>query len=260
MKILYATDIDRTLIFSHRFMKEYKPKDEYILVEEKDGKEISYMSKKAYNKLQEIYNNPDIIFVPVTTRGIDEYNRINLGIKPKIAVVASGGIILENEKIIEEYDNIIKKDIDNIDLMQANFDISEMESVGREGKFIENKYVFNKTKNIKLFDVEISPIMQAHTSLNIIRQRNKVYAIPKSFTKGTAVRWLQHYTKADKLVVSGDSELDLTMLAIADYAVVPKHGDLFKCGYVTDGRLIDAGIESPLYTFNLIEQILKGEV
>ena len=47
------------------------------------------------------------------------------------------------------------------------------------------------------------------------------------------------------------------MLAIADYAVIPEHGDLVKCGYVTEGRIVKGGIDSPLQTFDIIEQVLS---
>lgn len=78
--MIYASDLDRTLIFSHRFLDEHKYNKKIVLVEDKDGKEISYMSELAYNKLQEINNNKDITFIPTTTRSLEEYNRIRLGL------------------------------------------------------------------------------------------------------------------------------------------------------------------------------------
>lgn len=257
MKLIYATDIDRTLIFSHKFLEEYKPDCAYNTVEKLNDKEISYMSADVLKRLRKLSENKSIEIIPVTTRSIDEYNRIDLGIKLKFVIAACGGVILENGEPIKEYDAVITSDISAVELLQASMDLSELKSVQRDSKYIENKYIFNKTNNAKLFDEEIAPLIYTYTSLNFIRQRDKIYVIPKSFSKGVALRWLTHYIGADTVVATGDGELDLAMLATADYAVIPKHGDLIKEGYVDGGRLADAGINSPLYTMDLVEQILN---
>lgn len=257
MKIIYATDIDRTLIFSHKFVEEYKPDCIYSAVEKIDNKEISYMSADVLKRLHKLNENKSIEIIPVTTRSIDEYNRIDLGIKPKFVIAACGGVILENGEPIKEYDAVITADINAVELLQAGMDLSELKSVQRDSKYIENKYIFTKTNNTKLFDEEIAPLIYAYTSLNFTRQRDKVYVIPKSFSKGVALRWLTHYIGADTVVATGDGELDLAMLATADYAVIPKHGDLIKEGYIEGGRIAEAEINSPLYTMDLVEQILN---
>ena len=258
MKIIYATDIDRTLIYSYRFIEEYPPDCKYTLVEKVDSKEISYMANEVIDKLRLLNENNDIEIIPVTTRSVEEYNRVDLGIKTRFAVVANGGIILENGEPIKEYNDTITPDINRVEFLQASMDISELKSISRESKYIDNKYIFTKTNDEKYFDEEIAPLIAMYPSLNFVRQRKKVYVIPKAFSKAVALRWIQHYIGADKLVASGDSELDLSMLAIADYAVIPEHGDLVKEGYVTGGRIANAGIKSPLYTMEIVEELAKN--
>jgi predicted mannosyl-3-phosphoglycerate phosphatase (HAD superfamily) len=257
MKVLYATDMDRTMIFSYRFIEEYPPDCEYSLVEEKEGKEISYMSNKVKSRLRDLNKNKHVVIVPVTTRSISEFERINLGINPHYAVTSNGGTILEYGKPLQEWEDYINSNIDRLTMMQLSMDIEDMESVDRPSKIIDSKYVFNKTKDIKAFDNEVAAIIAKYTDFTVVRQKDKVYGVPKCFNKAIALRWLQHKLSCDKLVASGDSELDLPMLAIADYAIIPEHGDLLKCGYVTGGRIANAGINSPLYTFDIIENLVN---
>lgn len=257
MNILYATDLDRTLIFSQRFIDEYKPESEYSLVEEIDGKEISFMSNKVKSRLKELISKDNVEVVPVTSRSIEEFNRINIGIKFKYAIVANGGIILENGVPMQEYDDIISRDINTIELLQASLDLEDMVSVRRESKYIDNKYIFTKTTKPEEFDIEAEVLVKRYPSIQFTRQKSKVYAIPKAFNKAVALRWLQLKLGYEKIVASGDSELDLPMLAIANFAVIPEHGDLYKCGYVTNGRIAKAGIDSSIFTIDLVESLSK---
>ena len=260
MKVIYATDMDRTLIFSNKFLDEYKPSCEYDVAEEKDNRQISYIAKTVKSKFRELNSNKKVIVVPVSTRSIEEFNRINVGVKTRFAIVDNGGTILEYGKPLEEWEKYISDNTNKVEMLSIGFDLEDFESIGRPSKLIDNKYVFNKIRegHEKEFDNEVASLIAKYSSnFNIVRQKNKVYAIPKCFTKAVALRWLQNRLKAEKIVASGDSELDLPMLAIADCAVVPEHGDLVKCGYVTGGRIANSGIESALYTMEIVDNLVK---
>lgn len=258
MKLIYATDLDRTLIFSKRFISENKSNTDKTVVERREnGDVISYMSNDVMVQLKEIDNNDSLTIVPVTTRSIKEYNRIELPIVPKYAILDTGGTILENGEPIKEYEEYIQKNTDMMEMLQCALDINEMNSINRDCKLIDNKYIFNKTMNPELFDKEAELIAHEYSSLEFTRHGNKVYVIPKCFNKAIALRWLYHYIKADVIVASGDSELDLPMLAIANYATIPNHGVLIKEGYVTHGRIIEGGIDSPLETIKLIKDLVS---
>ena len=259
MKIIYATDLDRTLIYSKRFIDETNSDVRRTLVESKAGKGISYMSDKVIKRLRKFSENNDVIICPVTTRSVEEFSRIKLPFNYKYAIVSNGGILLEDGKVKREYNDTISPDIDLGEMLSISMDLADFKSVKRDSKIIDGKYIFNKTDNEALYDLEADSIAGAHPKFNFVRQKNKVYVIPKAFSKGVALRWLQHYTKSDKILAMGDSQLDLTMLAIADYAIVPEHGALVKEGYVTGGRLAEAGLNSPLYAIDTIEQLLAHE-
>lgn len=263
MKILYATDLDRTIIFSGRFMTEFQTTAEYDIAEkrdwEKDEGVISYISIELRNKLIELNNNPNVEIVPVTTRSLEEYNRINLGFKPKYAIIDCGGTILKNGEPMGEWENFVKSQIDAMEMLDIALDMQELKSKhsDRNIKCIDNKFLFTKVTDPELFDKECEAFVLRYPKFNFFRQRNKVYVIPTAFSKVVSVRWLQNKLEVNKLVACGDSELDLPMLAIADFAVVPGHGSLVTEKYVTDGRITKAGINASLDAVKIVNSLLR---
>lgn len=258
--VLYASDLDRTLIFSHRFLEEYPCKDICRPVEIKDDSTvISYMSTQVYRRLHEIKENEKVVFVPVTTRSMDEYNRVDLGFTPKYAIIDNGGTILDSDNnIITEYNDYVKSKIDFIEMAKISMDIVELfKSVDYEPKVIDGKYIFFKTKNTEIFDEEASYLNTIYPNWTVTRQRNKCYVVPNHFSKQIALRWLWYKLNKPYIVASGDSELDLPMLALAQSAVVPDHGSLYKDKIVLDGNIITGGVTSSLETMKIVEDKAK---
>ena len=87
--IVFYSDLDNTLIYSYR--REIGGKKRCVEVYQ--GREISFMSEYSYHLLQEI--SKKALFIPVTTRTMEQYQRIDLGIGiPEYALVCNGGILL----------------------------------------------------------------------------------------------------------------------------------------------------------------------
>ena len=70
--MLYFSDLDRTLIYSKKFLKEDLKE---VPIEKYEGEYISFMTEKSINLLREI--NEKNIFIPCTTRSIEQYERID---------------------------------------------------------------------------------------------------------------------------------------------------------------------------------------
>jgi len=259
MKVVLATDLDRTVIFSKRFLGEYEPKVSYHVSETLDGNTISYIADTVANRLKDINSRKNIDVVPVTSRSKDEYKRVNLGFTPEYAIVSSGGTILKDGKPIEEYEEYIRKHIDMNRMADVAMEVNCLYSVSRDCKLIDNKFVFTKTDNPTECEKEIIPLISEYPDFNFHIQGKKIYVIPNAFSKAVALRWLQHRNEYNKIVATGDSELDINMLYIADYAVVPKHGELITKGIVQDGIIADAGIECSMKAMDIIEEIIKNE-
>ncbi|MNR12853.1 hypothetical protein D3C85_1292300 [compost metagenome] len=59
-------------------------------------------------------------------------------------------------------------------------------------------------------------------------QGRKVYVVPEAVSKGAAVAHLRQVLGGRKVIASGDSLLDQSLLDIADFAIAPGHGELFR--------------------------------
>ena len=257
-KLIYASDLDRTLIFSERFIKEYPSDTPYSPVEYKGIEIVSYMDDEVKAELIKLAKHPEVEFIPITSRSTEEYNRINLGFKPEYVVLASGGIILHNGEIDLEYAKYVKKYMNYNEALSILADVEDsLDSVNYTVKMIDNTYLFYKTDDPERYDDEVLQLMLKYPEWVFTRQNNKCYAIPKHISKQVALRWLWHKLGQPKIVASGDSELDLPMLSLADAAVIPKHGSLVKDGYVVEGNIVDGGIRSPLKTFEVVRNMLK---
>lgn len=251
-KIIYASDLDRTLIFSKRFIDEHPTDASYKPVEYKGVQIISYMADSVKDGLNHLRNNDKVTFIPVTTRSLEEYSRVNLGFTPEYAIVANGGMILHNGKPLEDWENYIKNKINPMEIIDITNDIQELDSVNYQVKFIDNRYLFFKTDDKELFDKEIESLIVRYPEFTFTRQVKKCYAIPNHFSKQIALRWVWHKLNKPFIIASGDSELDLPMLTLANKAIIPSHGSLIKDGFVTDGTFVDGGITSPLKTFDIV--------
>jgi len=257
-KLIYSSDMDRTLIFSEKFLRGYPTTCSYHAVEYRDdGTVISYMADEVKKSLNELASHPDIVFIPVTSRSKKEYDRIKLGFTPEYAIVANGGIILHHGIVIDEYSKYVRSKINRMDILTMCNDIKDyIPSVTYEPKLIDGCYIFFKTDNPENFDAEVDYLVERYPDWEFTRQVSKCYAVPKHFSKQVALRWLWHRLGKPYVVASGDSQLDLPMLALANRAIIPSHGSLVKEKYVESGTIVDGGILSPLETM----KIVKGEL
>ena len=258
MRVLYASDLDRTLIFSNRFLEAYPSDKEKVIVERYKEYDVSVMDKEVMDKLAELNDNNMVDFVPVTTRDVARYNRINLGVKPEYAIVSNGGTILHNGEPMEEWAEYIKSKFNYQEALDIIMEIeSEMESIDGDVKIVDSCYILFKLKHKLLYDQEVLYFMAKYTNWDFVRQGYKCFVIPKHFSKQIALRWL--WNKLDKpfIVASGDGELDIPMLTIADKAVIPDHGNIVTEGFVESCTLATGGISSALTTMGYVEEALK---
>lgn len=254
MKKIYASDLDRTLIFSYRFIEEYVPNCKYEIVETVNGKVISYMASDVRTELEKIKLQNDIEFIPVTTRSIAEYKRINLGVNPHFAIVGNGGTILVDGEPMKEWEEYILPKINFEELELIENDLDSLSSTIMKTKLIDGKYAHSKVEDCELYDREVEKLKEKYKSYVFTRQNKKVYIIPDCFSKDKTLLWLKNYIGAKKIYASGDSFLDIPMLKCADVAIIPKHGDLIKQKVYNKGILVKEGIDSPLETIKILRQ------
>ena len=94
LMIRFFSDIDNTLIYSHR---HHIPQPR-ICVEELHGKPQSYMSQKSYEYFK---NQKWLSVTPVTTRTFEQYQRLHSvaqKLKWHFALICNGAVLLNDGK------------------------------------------------------------------------------------------------------------------------------------------------------------------
>jgi hydroxymethylpyrimidine pyrophosphatase-like HAD family hydrolase len=204
---LFASDLDNTLIHSY---KVAKPHD--VCVEEKDGKALSFMSREAYALLRDVAAK--CAFVPVTTRSPEQYRRIDLGVTPRHAIVAHGALLLADGEIdarwARETRRMLRVPLPKLRDDAYLFDV----------RYVEDAFIFAKSDDPTAAAAYLRTTLSTQ-AFDICAAYNKVYILPKNLNKGIAVTRLRERLSVDRVVCAGDSELDLSMLAIADVALAP---------------------------------------
>lgn len=99
--IVFHTDLDNTLIYSYR----HDIGQDRICAEVYQGREISFITRETLRLLQQIMTRKEqVLVVPTTTRTIEQYQRIDLGVgKLRYALVCNGGVLLVDGKEDENW-------------------------------------------------------------------------------------------------------------------------------------------------------------
>ncbi|UAC46966.1 hypothetical protein K6959_09270 [Bacillus aquiflavi] len=263
-KIMFASDLDRTIIYSTRALKQYPLLHEkrLISVEKKAGEDTAFMTKKTLNLLLDICN--DVLFVPVTTRSIQQFIRLLLfehGILLPYAITSNGGTVLVEGKLDKQWQD-----------MMTNL-LKNTSSPRQEILSLLQKHSLNIEQKIKVVDDLFfycridSPLhIQVHTLNEIVNpygwnvwlHGKKLYFIPKVVSKGRAVNYIKEKEGITTVLGAGDSLLDEEFLIHCTKGFIPKHGELSKKNtqslkdyYISETEGIAAGeeIESQILRF-----------
>ena len=175
-KILFACDLDNTLIHSY---KHRRPDD--VCVEIYDEREQSFISARALELLKEIA--AQIFFVPVTTRSIAQYRRIfwTEDFRPQCAVVTNGAFFLEGAHQENFLREVAAPYAEELQTQLAAAD----EKIFSIARVVDESFLFLKCCDE--FDVEK---ISFDTSLVVQRAGKKIYLFPPSLDKGEALKLL----------------------------------------------------------------------
>lgn len=249
--ILFAADMDNTLIYSYK-----KITGDAICVETKEGKNLSYMTKNAYELLQKAAEKT--LFVPVTTRSIEQYQRINLfnGKQPVYALCSNGGILLKKGQIDIEWLLETKRLIRDTqkDLETGQLVLGKDKNIIFDIRLVDGIFVYTKSKEPE------KTILKLKENLNekkvyIDCNGEKIYIFPKILDKGFAVERLKKMTKVNKIIAAGDSAFDIPMLRVADIGWIPKKEELISV-FAQRSFIIPSQKEGIYFGDFLLEQIL----
>lgn len=213
--VLFACDIDNTIIYSHR-----RAQPGWSCVEWLDGREQAYMSPGTIEHLAGI--RPRLALALVTSRSIGQYRRLMLPVRPAMAVTANGADLhvggdidpawrAETNALLEPWRAELERCFERLS------------ASGRYGlcRAVDDAYAFVRCPDGELPEAEAARIA-GDTALDVVASGRKIYLLPPPLNKGAALRRLMARTGRTVSLAAGDSDMDVSMLRAADVAIAPE--------------------------------------
>ncbi|MCM3704870.1 hypothetical protein M3205_03940 [Cytobacillus firmus] len=243
---MFASDLDRTLIYSNKALADFGESGEGLISAEcKDGREIAFMSDKARQLLKEL--SAQMLFVPVTTRTYEQYRRIFIfqdDLNIPYTVTSNGANIHYHGKTLKDWSDRVRKRLKaECALLEEMMDKSQSLELNGQIKMAENLFFYYILEE-KLTDTAKKTIAELEESCGwrISHQGRKLYFMPNPICKGEAVKFIQEREGASMVFGAGDSMLDHDFLKYCDYAYVPAHGELAAEKSISSHYLTSANI------------------
>ncbi|MFC6011514.1 HAD family hydrolase [Nocardia lasii] len=252
MSALFATDLDRTMIYSRNGFggAEDVAKE---CVEYYQGEPLSYMTVTAIDRLRALARIAPVI--PTTTRTIEQFQRITLPGAPwRFAITSNGGNIL----VDGIPDLAWRAGID----AQVTATGATLAVVGAELRArIDDSWVTKYREADELFcylvvhpdRVPAGFLAEWDTwcranGWSASQQGRKIYTMPDAVCKSFAVAEVRarlldagELSGEARLYTAGDGALDGAMLEAADAAIRPRHGELEELAFTAPNLTVTAG-------------------
>ena len=214
--VLHA-DLDNTIIYSYRHDIGEQKRN----VELYQGREISFITEETYVRLRELKEK--LLIVPTSTRTVEQYQRIQLGVGSfSCALVCNGGVLLlhgrKDEAWYETSLRLIEESRE--ELQKAHRLLAHDPRRSFELRFIENLFLFTKCEDPGQVVADLNHVLQPQT-VEVFHNGVKVYVVPVNLSKGKAVERFRDYISDDMVFAAGDSAFDLSMLRAADVGFAP---------------------------------------
>lgn len=220
--MIFASDLDRTLIFSERYVPNKK---DYLLVEHTKSGYESFILQESFSILSALD-----FFVPVTTRNESEWKRTLLykELKPHFAIVSNGEIVLENGMISTEWQAYLQQELSQISLEDILPVASELLNPVRltDPRICSDYMVMFKVLNAPQTE-EYSLLCEtlSDTAWTATANGNKIYVMPKVVTKESALRFVQRKLGGIPVFGAGDSIMDLGITTEFQSGAFLRHPD-----------------------------------
>lgn len=248
-------DLDNTLIYSVRREIGKRKK----CVEYYRGRCVSYMTERTAELLKKLPES--VLPVPTTTRTTEQYGRIDLGIGPlRYALVCNGGVLLaDGVKDGEWYEESLRlAAVSAEERGLARRILSEDADRTFEIRDVGGLFLFTKSANPEKTACVLREKLDSGL-VDVATNGAKVYVVPVTLDKGTAVRrfrrWIaaRDFRRGERVFAAGDSIFDLSMLREADMAFAPREMAGMP-GLREDAVVMDG---THVFSEDLLEFVLK---
>ncbi len=235
MTTVLASDLDRTLIYSANARALGDDDAELVCAEVYDGRQASFMTATAAAQLTTVAARAT--FVPVTTRILAQYRRVQLpGPVPRYAVVANGGALLVDGRPDPAWTKHVALGLRASFPLDAVWDhlgqVCRPEFTDKlrnaDGLFC---YAVIHPSRLPADFIADAGGWAAERGWTMSLQGRKLYWVPRSLTKSAAVAEVARRCDATQVLAAGDSLLDADLLLGADRGIHPRHGELYEQGW-----------------------------
>ncbi len=257
--MIFASDLDGTLIFSKKRFVDVPEDTEIILVEKKEQEEISYMTRRSIDILVNV--DRMVTFIPATTRTLEQYKRIAIfqeEIVPEFAITSNGGKILVKGEIDKQWEDYITAGMEKLS-------VPAEDTFKKLSEFMDDSWVLSYRLADELFWVfivnkENLPKDEMNSYIHwanengwqVSIQGRKLYIVPEFINKWSALNYLNQRLACNIVISAGDSLLDYPLLKNSTRGYAPLNCELKT--YLDNERLT-----IPNLTFTQSSGIMAGE-
>lgn len=232
-----AVDLDQTLIYSARSLAidASVAFPALVCVEDLDGRPASYMTQRAAQLLVELSSEATV--VPVTTRTRVQYARVRLpGPEPAYAVTSNGGYLLVDGTPDPGWSKHVAAGLATgapLDTVHTHLATVLTEEFTDSLRIADELFCYAVVRRHVLPPglVEELACWATPRGWVVSLQGRKLYCVPACLRKSAAVAEVVHRVDACAVFAAGDSQLDAELLAYADAAIRPRHGELAETGW-----------------------------
>ena len=192
--ILFASDLDNTLLFSHRHRQ---PEDR--CVERLNGAEQGFFTRETPDLLPQVVQRVHLL--PITTRSIEQYQRIQWpdGTAPRIALTANGAVLLRDGQVDRAWYAASQALVrDHREALAAVLDHLTRQGGATSVRCVEGVYVYAAYPDIPAAE-----------------------RVARDWCGGSALRRAVERFGPERVIAAGDSVIDVPMLRQADLALIP---------------------------------------
>jgi hypothetical protein len=241
---LVACDLDQTLIFSRRSFRlpAGTPEPPLVEVERLSDEPAAFMTEAAFAEVAELARRA--VLVPVTTRTLAQYRRVRLGVAPRFAVTANGGHLLVDGEPDAGWATTVAERLSGVAPLADLLPVAER--LGRGGwcrltRVADDVFIYLVAhERDGIPDLTAVTAELAAVGWTVSVQGRKVYFVPAPLTKQAALAEVARRAGTGRTVAAGDSLLDAPMLAAADVALRPAHGELHDRAWMAPNLRVTA--------------------
>lgn len=242
--MLAACDLDRTLIYTRRSaaLPAGTPEPPLRWVEEYAGKPLSFLTVVAARRLRQLAR--DAVVVPVTTRTLAQLRRVRLPAASTWAIAANGGHLLRDGVPDPGWARRVAGALREVagpqEVARRVHADPALDWLAAGLRTADDLFLYAVVDRALATSDRLGDLdgWLAAVGWTLSVQGRKVYLVPAPLTKLAAVRELQERLGDQTLAAIGDALLDRELLAAADVAARPPHGELAAAGWTCSGLVV----------------------